>query len=209
MTPRDLSHEPSFELIGCGKRPLPDRIVTENVQECMLEDRADHPHQVHFGRRGQPEDLPRDSRRNQPRIAVDDIYAAMRRHRIVQQSFGLSGDQRYLLHLGAAEYRAGQFSAAVARLEEARSRVPFDGRRTEIDLFLAMGYPRLGRRDDARRVLAEAKQRIASHDRSAEARGGQPGWLWFEWVRCKTLCREAEALLGAAASPADQNPRPP
>ena len=59
----------------------------------MLKDRADHPHEIHFGRPREPEDLPGGARRDQPRISVDDVDPALRRDRIVQQPFGLAGDQ--------------------------------------------------------------------------------------------------------------------
>jgi tetratricopeptide (TPR) repeat protein len=107
----------------------------------------------------------------------------------------------FLPTLGAAEYRAGHASVAVARLEEARDRVVFDPLRAQIDLFLTMAYRRLGRRDDSSRVLAEARQLIAAHERFADSRGGQPGFLWLEWTRCETLLREAEATVGAVAIP--------
>ena len=94
MAPGDLVHEPLPEFFRRGERALADLLVAGQVEKGMLKDRADHPHQVHFGRPGQSEDLPGGARRDETRISVDDIHLAARRHRIVQQAFGLAGDQR-------------------------------------------------------------------------------------------------------------------
>src|SRR5262249_11491609 len=85
---------PLFELFRGGERALADLLVTTQVEKGVLKDRADHPHEVHLGRPGEPENLPGGSRRDQASISVDDVEPAVRGHRVVQKPFGLAGDER-------------------------------------------------------------------------------------------------------------------
>ncbi len=89
--------------------------------------------------------------------------------------------------LGAAHYRAGQYDAAVQRLNEAialfRGGTPHDW------LFLAMAQHRLGRRDEAGKSLAKA---VSLVDEKAIA--AQPWRQRLEWT---VLRDEAQALIQA------------
>ena len=69
-------------------RAARDLFVAAEIEEGVLEDGADHPHQVHFGRAGDAEDPAGGARRDQPRIAVDQIEPPAR-DRLVEQALGL------------------------------------------------------------------------------------------------------------------------
>jgi tetratricopeptide (TPR) repeat protein len=89
----------------------------------------------------------------------------------------------YQKTLGAALYRAGDWSGAVAELEQAAARNPETDGRSDL-FFLAMAHQRAGNADAARRYCAQAMNSVT--DRFA----GDKGLL--------RLQAEAESLLRAS-----------
>ncbi len=86
--------------------------------------------------------------------------------------------------LGAALYRAGRFEDAIHRLGEGIQLKR--GESTPQDwVFLAMAHHRLGHRDEARRWLAQFRNRQPSTD---------PNQFWEE-LEVRLLRSEAEALI--------------
>ena len=88
--------------------------------------------------------------------------------------------------LGALQYRAGRYPAAIATLEACR-KAPGGGTAFD-DLFLSMAYSRLGRKDVARAAFARALDWIATED----AMGRITSASRFE---LEIFRREAEALM--------------
>jgi tetratricopeptide (TPR) repeat protein len=103
---------------------------------------------------------------------------------------------------GLAHYRAGQFGDAVARLRQA---VDDRGWREESIAYpaLAMAYHRSGQADEAKEALASAEQAIDQwiKDMLAAPVGRMP-LMWFDWIECQLLYREAKILL-TGFTPAD------
>ncbi len=100
----------------------------------------------------------------------------------------------YLLTLGAAHYRAGQFPQAIRRLEQALV-VPTADYYTSIltRLLLAMAHHAAGHADEARQWLDRAVERSDKALPRAESKALGPSWC--DWVMCRLLRQEAEALL--------------
>jgi tetratricopeptide (TPR) repeat protein len=100
--------------------------------------------------------------------------------------------------LGAALYRAGQFDAALKRLNEA---LALDGKGGSAAdwLFLAMTHQRLGQPDEARKWLDKAVGWIeqAAKDKPKEGPPGQ-ALPWDRKAELQLLRREAEALIKGA-----------
>jgi tetratricopeptide (TPR) repeat protein len=114
---------------------------------------------------------------------------------------------------GAAEYRAGEFPAAVESLTQALVRFkefrnpqwpgPFIGppEQAQAHLFLSMAHHRLGHAEEARRALAEADRILAEVPDKPDPLTLQKGWRWRERIPAEVLRREAGQLLGVPASP--------
>jgi Flp pilus assembly protein TadD len=85
--------------------------------------------------------------------------------------------------LGTAQYRSGDYAAALVTLERAEQRSPVFPIRSQI--FVSMAYHRLGRADQARLRLEQVKA-------SLERQPGSEGTV----APLRALMREAEALLG-------------
>jgi tetratricopeptide (TPR) repeat protein len=100
----------------------------------------------------------------------------------------------YCLARGLAGYRAGQFAEAIDWLN--RSLTPgaevvyLDG---ISHVVLAMAQHRLGRPNEARQALAEAR-RLVEAKAPGVARGDY-GLAWADWLRYEILRREAEAMV--------------
>jgi Tol biopolymer transport system component/tetratricopeptide (TPR) repeat protein len=94
--------------------------------------------------------------------------------------------------LGPALYRAGEFEAAIRRMNEtltAKARTPLGRDNNEIEfLFLAMAHHRLGHTGEARQWQEKALQAID--------RAGRRGWTNGWSLNLPILRREVEALLG-------------
>jgi lipopolysaccharide biosynthesis regulator YciM len=86
---------------------------------------------------------------------------------------------------GAALYRAGRYTEAVARLEQAERQLTIY--RPQIQAFLAMANQALGRTAEARRWLAQLRRRMP-------ATGVHPDLFWDE-LQIEMLSREAEAVV--------------
>jgi hypothetical protein len=103
---------------------------------------------------------------------------------------------------GLAHYRAGQFDDAVTRLRQA---VDDRGWRERSIAYpaLAMAYHRSGHADEAKKALASTEAAIDQWTKEMlEAPVGRMPLLWFDWIECQLLYREASILLTGFA-PAD------
>ena len=100
----------------------------------------------------------------------------------------------YLLDGGLADYRAGRFAAAVARLRKSLSpAAPTMYLDATADVVLALAQQRLGQADEAKQALADARELEQRFPKV-----GSLGASWHDWLRYHLLRREAEALLGGA-----------
>jgi serine/threonine protein kinase len=132
-------------------------------------------------------------------------------------------DAAILLARGAAEYRAGQFAAAVEVLTRALARFqeqpadelaqhqswPYLGSagRAQAHLLLAMAHHRLGHAQEARRALADADRALAEvlDQPDSEPRRWPWSWRWSERVLAEVLRRDAGELLGIPLSTASND----
>jgi WD40 repeat protein/Flp pilus assembly protein TadD len=103
-------------------------------------------------------------------------------------------DPQHFRAWGQALYRAGQYSAAVGRLQEAVRFAPLRG---DDLLYLAMAQHQLGKTEEARQTFAHATKWIQEFDR-AVASGGW--WHWCEEFETKRLRKEAQTLLQSKGS---------
>jgi hypothetical protein len=92
----------------------------------------------------------------------------------------------------ATLYRSGQLEEAISKLQVTGEAA--DDAVTALEsLFLAMAYYRKGRVDEAHRYLDVATMHIQAHDK---VHAGDAIWPhWRDWVACRCLLREAEALI--------------
>jgi tetratricopeptide (TPR) repeat protein len=109
-------------------------------------------------------------------------------------------------YLALANYRAGRYAEALSLLDQDGSEAPgnMDAYRAYGKVIRAMALQRLGRGEDARRLLAEARAardqiglRIMGQD-SPESNFDRWGWAYL-----RLLLREAATVIGAEASPGD------
>jgi tetratricopeptide (TPR) repeat protein len=106
----------------------------------------------------------------------------------------------FLLTLGAARYRAGEFQEAIDLFHRALQGRWSDEEESRvcgtalIDLFLSLAHDRLGEADEARQRLHDAVQRIDEAAAQGEGRGNR-GKEWHIWAACQVLRREAEAAV--------------
>jgi tetratricopeptide (TPR) repeat protein len=113
-----------------------------------------------------------------------------------------------LLAKGLVEYRAGQTASAVERLNRALERSRGDrGAPTEVATHamvlaaLALAKHELGDTDAARASLESARSQIAAKTpdfvtlKYPHGHSWTP-WLWYDWIHCLILVREAETMLG-------------
>jgi serine/threonine protein kinase/predicted Zn-dependent protease len=104
----------------------------------------------------------------------------------------------YFVLAGAlADYRAGEFSKTVEKLDEIvsqrhRTGYGFDNLQIPANFILAMAHHHLGNKDKATQALARAKRSFPSRDSN-----GDLGGYWHDWLICQNLRREAEGLLRA------------
>jgi hypothetical protein len=103
---------------------------------------------------------------------------------------------------GLAHYRAAQYDDAVSRLRQA---VDDPGWRYRSIAYpaLAMAYHRSGQAEEAKEALASAEQAIDQWtEEMLSAPIGRMPLMWFDWIECRLLYREAKILLTGFA-PAD------
>lgn len=112
----------------------------------------------------------------------------------------------YLMTRGLAEYRDGRFSEALHMCRQSRQlSEPRKATDCAVPALLieAMALCRLGQSDEARRSLHAAQDIMERDPRSSEQ--GDLGWGFHDWLICRILRREAEALL--AQEEASRAPR--
>jgi len=119
--------------------------------------------------------------------------------RAVQNGKGLTWEPYYVLAKGTAEYRKDNLDATVQLLESITVKFPTWGDSAWTlhiprKAVLAMALFRLGRKDDARSVLASA---IGQHSnlRSSFSVLPRDGWRIVDGLICRTLLREAQLLI--------------
>jgi tetratricopeptide (TPR) repeat protein len=101
---------------------------------------------------------------------------------------------------GLIHLRAGEYSQAAERLATVSANTGPLG--AKLAGVRAITYLKLGRREDARQALAEAKV-ILDRDCPDSARG-QPFSSWWDWLHARMFVREAEGILAnARVGPAD------
>jgi WD40 repeat protein/serine/threonine protein kinase/tetratricopeptide (TPR) repeat protein len=107
----------------------------------------------------------------------------------------------FLLCRGMADYRAGRFADAIDRLDRC---VALGGKAPYRDvlahLLLAMAHQKQGRADEARKALERARALIDQGLPKPDREG--LGSDWHDWLHCRILQREAEALVGGKPQPA-------
>jgi WD40 repeat protein/serine/threonine protein kinase/tetratricopeptide (TPR) repeat protein len=104
--------------------------------------------------------------------------------------------------LAAAQYRDGDAQAAIRRCEASLQAQPDWDARALNWLVLALAHQRLGETALARQWLDKAVRWMDDAERAKASPGGSPLPVayWHDWAECLLLRREAEALLGPAAS---------
>jgi tetratricopeptide (TPR) repeat protein len=110
--------------------------------------------------------------------------------------------------LGAALFRDGQYDQAAERLDESIATYPDDplpafDSINYTRLLLAMAKWQLGQKDEARRILAEAKPYVEKELYS-------PATRWNRRTTLQLLRDEAEAMIGSDqpdAAPTGENPQ--
>jgi serine/threonine protein kinase/Flp pilus assembly protein TadD len=103
--------------------------------------------------------------------------------------------------LGVAQYRAGQFEAAIDSLDKMMELHP-DGYYTFEWLFLAMAYWQLGDQENQEQALTYYDQAVALKEREIAERPA-----WNKRFRLELLHAEAAELLGIDEAPASEEER--
>ena len=104
---------------------------------------------------------------------------------------------------GIALFRAGQIQESVPWLEESGKSLKSPSCQAMSQLFLAMAYHKLGKREEARATFGEAMTLI--DQQRPKENSGDLGVAWHDWIRCDVILQEAEAVL-FTGSPADGEP---
>jgi serine/threonine protein kinase len=142
-------------------------------------------------------DVVTDSRSIWPLCLVPDALADMSRPLKNAEALLKNNSQKHahfcLYVLGAALYRVGNYELAAQRLEESIHTVPGfpETDRDNVNyqrLLLAMSHWKLGRKDEARRQLAEAQAAVLKDLEN-------PSIRWNRQVSLELLLAEAEALI--------------
>jgi hypothetical protein len=96
---------------------------------------------------------------------------------------------------GMAEYRAGQWERSIELCKEAEAKgfevIPCKGAAM---VHRAMGLMRLGREDEARKVLAQAEEMLANPIRT------RSGSTWWDLDICQLALEEARQVVGQPAT---------
>jgi tetratricopeptide (TPR) repeat protein len=169
------------------RRPLPPPDGFRSGPRGPGDDRTNEPHRLERGRPNGPRRPPPDNRGGPPPDS----------HNRLPYPYGA-----VLYVAGLAHYRAGQFDDAVARLSQALDDRGWRERSIAYPA-LAMAYHRNGQADEAKEALASAEEAIDQWTQEMlEAPVGRMPLLWFDWIECQLLYREARLLLTGFA-PAD------
>jgi Flp pilus assembly protein TadD len=94
---------------------------------------------------------------------------------------------------GVAEFRAGRFAESVPWLQKSSESLTNPSCKAMTQLFLAMAYHRLGRRDEARVTFGQATTLI--DQQLPQENAGDWGLGWHDWIRCQIVLEEAELLI--------------
>ena len=119
---------------------------------------------------------------------------------------GPSGDQDAHMSAWSAfslalfEYRCERPDLASAWAERCLAyQIENRPRRAATLAVLALSFDRLGRREEAARALAQAREISGSRpDGTLSRTGGREGF-WFDWINARVLVREAERILAPEA----------
>ncbi len=141
--------------------------------------------------------------------SIEDLRLPRDRAQQLVANQSLNASYVELLVLGAMHYRVGEYESAAERLEASIAAYPdrpVFGFGTVVypQLMLSMVYSRLGRHDEAGRLLEETEPPI-------HAARSDPSTSWEYRETIKLLLREAEALIGRDQpdASADQDHSPP
>jgi serine/threonine protein kinase len=98
--------------------------------------------------------------------------------------------------LGLFEYRRGNYARAAGWCERCLNYPEHIAPRTATaQVILAMSDQQLGKTDEARSQLAQAREIIENKFKSQLDRGTPVQGFWFDWVFAEILLREAKALI--------------
>jgi WD40 repeat protein/serine/threonine protein kinase/tetratricopeptide (TPR) repeat protein len=104
----------------------------------------------------------------------------------------------FLAVKGFAECRAGRYQQSLDWLHKSEERLDHPIFKAQTVLYGALALHHLRRGEEARRDLDRARKML---DGQPGARG-PPGELWWDWIMCQVLRREAEGLIeGKAGGP--------
>jgi len=108
----------------------------------------------------------------------------------------------YVFAAGAAQYRAGQDAEAIKLLEESIRVHPAWAGHGQNYVMLAMACQRLGRKDEARKWLAQAKAWLdeANQALDDDEFGFSTSNYWPNWLSVLVLLPEAEKIVTDSGS---------
>jgi serine/threonine-protein kinase len=130
---------------------------------------------------------------------LDDLTLPMQ---LAERCYRLSpNDEWVLLVKGLADYRARSYEAAVDEIDRGIKESKDLYCRALSILVQSMASARLGRADQARRSFQQAS-RIMTETFPKEGRDDL-GSRWLDWLHCRIIHREAEAVMMDLAFPAD------
>jgi tetratricopeptide (TPR) repeat protein len=109
------------------------------------------------------------------------------------------------LSLALLEYRRGDYTKAVEWCQRCLGYAEHNAPRTATaKVILAMAYYQLGRTDEARAQLTEARETIEDRFRTGLDRGSGVQGFWFDWAFGRILLREATSLINASPGASGQ-----
>jgi tetratricopeptide (TPR) repeat protein len=121
--------------------------------------------------------------------------------RLAERGLQIAPDDPGSLDSGAlADYRCGRYESALDRLRRGRATLAAAGAtlspsdRAWTSLVQAMAEARLGRPELARQSLEQAEQTIEAWFSEAGPHT-LDAYSWLDWVHCRVLQREAEAIV--------------
>jgi serine/threonine protein kinase len=123
---------------------------------------------------------------------------------VAAQSFATNADANADIFLAAwssvslalMEYRSGNFAKAAEWCERCLNYPEHIAPRTETArVILAMSNQQLGKTNEARAELAQAREVIENKYKSPLERGTPMQGFWFDWAFAKILLKEATALI--------------
>lgn len=109
----------------------------------------------------------------------------------------------FLFARGLSDYRQGRYVTALewfarSRQVNARLQNPSADLNAKNGLFEAMALHRLGRTEEATRLLATT---AAAVQKAFDVDWGTPGWDWHGWLYCRVAAKEAKAVLEGKPKP--------